>query len=88
MDGSGQVAAEPFYTDPDCQRIFRAYMAAVVRRVNSLTGVRYRCAADLLGWARHTWPCSMSIFRFLRWMLRHLSLDAKPASVPASCTLL
>ena len=47
MDGSGQVAAEPFYTDPDCQRMFRAYMAAVVQRVNTLTGVRYRCAAAL-----------------------------------------
>ena len=45
MDGSGQVAAEPFYTDPDCQRMFRDYMGAVVQRTNSLTGVHYRWAA-------------------------------------------
>ena len=41
MDGSGQVAAEPFHTDPDGQRMFKAYIAAVVQRANSLTGVRY-----------------------------------------------
>lgn len=50
MDGSGQVAAEPFYTDPDCQRMFRAYMAAVVQRVNSLTGVRYCDDPTILAW--------------------------------------
>lgn len=38
----GQVVPDPFYTDPDCQRMFRAFLHALVHRTNSLTGIMYR----------------------------------------------
>lgn len=38
----GEVAAEPFYEDPLCQHMFRAFLHALVHRINSLTGVMYR----------------------------------------------
>lgn len=34
--------AEEFYTDPACQRMFRHWAAALLQRVNTLTGVAYR----------------------------------------------
>lgn len=39
--GEGE-AAEPFYSDPDCQRMFHAALHALVHRTNSLTGRMYR----------------------------------------------
>ncbi|PRW56628.1 Mannan endo-1,4-beta-mannosidase 1 [Chlorella sorokiniana] len=80
IDGSGQVAAEPFYTDPDCQRMFKANMAAVVRRVNSLTGVRYSDDPAILAWGLANEPrgdraCTVVPF-WADAMARHLkSLD-------------
>lgn len=38
------MAAEPFYTDPDCQRLFCSFLHTLVHRVSTLTGVQYRCA--------------------------------------------
>lgn len=37
-----ELAADAFYDDPDCQRMFRAFLRAMALRVNSLTGVAYR----------------------------------------------
>ena len=34
----GEVVAEPFYCDPDCQHMFRHFMHTLVHRSNTLTG--------------------------------------------------
>ncbi len=39
----GDRAPDAFYDDPDCQRMFHAFLGAIVQRMNSLTGVAYRC---------------------------------------------
>ena len=38
----GEVAAEPFYSDPDCQRMFRHFIHTLMHRTNTLTGIMYR----------------------------------------------
>lgn len=74
MDGSGQVAAEPFYTDPDCLRMFRSNVAAVVQRVNSLTGVRYWCVGACTG----TPPWGLSVPQCTAWLLGRLTAHCSP----------
>jgi hypothetical protein len=39
----GCAKSEHFYTDPWAQNIFRNYLATLTARVNSFTGVMYRC---------------------------------------------
>lgn len=39
----GCARAEDFYTDPWAQNIFRNYLATLTARVNSFTGIPYRC---------------------------------------------
>jgi mannan endo-1,4-beta-mannosidase len=39
-------AAEPFYSDPACRRMFQTAAAAMVGRVNTVNGVQYRCGTD------------------------------------------
>ena len=36
--------AADFYADPYCQDIFQNWLATITSRVNTLTGVAYRCA--------------------------------------------
>jgi hypothetical protein len=39
----GCAKSEHFYTDPWAQNIFRNYLATLTARVNSFTGIAYRC---------------------------------------------
>ena len=45
------VPAERFYGDPDCQAMFQAFLAALVGRKNSLSGVAYRDDPTILAWS-------------------------------------
>lgn len=58
----GEVVAEAFFPDPECQRLFRGAAAALVQRVNTLTGVMYRCGGEEAGWGVRLWgrPASCS----------------------------
>eukprot|EP00887_Chlorella_sp_A99_P006108 scaffold22.g6108.t1 len=49
--GAKEPCAEEFYTDPICRAMFRTYMAALVGRANTITGVAYRDEPAILGWS-------------------------------------
>jgi hypothetical protein len=45
-----------FYADPACQDVFQNFLVTITSRVNTLTGITYRCAGLP---ALYAWPEEM-----------------------------
>ena len=43
VDGMSVPVSPCFYTDPACQHMYEGMMEVVVRRVNTMSGIMYRC---------------------------------------------